>query len=464
MLLTPTAPMKARTAKGLRKLADSVKADHPTMNVHQHLQDAAAQLDRGNTHGANRHLTAAMHQLTPQQLTRHGVMHDAEHVAAKQNMNLISRRQLQIKDIADTQDANRSSLQAAQAAKAAKAAQVPPTAPSAPGAAPPALAAAAKPPAARRAPGAAPSAPGLPAAPPVAAGKQKADARVRFGADVELSAQTARLAMSPAPLGKPGGPGLYHVRGMGFPPYFQNVRNALIRGGKTESEATQMTWGIIRRWSRGGGGVHPEVQAAAVKALADLKVKSARAHAQSSEHANDRAGWTAVELSIGLATAPQGGSAAAGSGWNEAAHPRVPAGQAGGGQFGAKGGTAPAVRHLSPQQRDHLKGQLERQIAQDRQKIAALRHMISALESQLHAARARSSAAKAGSKAAPTAASQAAAAKAATAAKKAPAARGAAAKAPVTAATLHGRIIALRAQLGNMVTAMRTAVSQVAKL
>jgi hypothetical protein len=96
-----------------------------------------------------------------------------------------------------------------------------------------------------------------------------------------VSAQTARLAVTPAPLGRPGGPGLYHVKGMELPPYFQNIRNALIRSGHTPGDAYRITWGAIRRWAHGGGKVHPEVVAAAQAALADLAAKSAIAHAHS---------------------------------------------------------------------------------------------------------------------------------------------------------------------------------------
>lgn len=112
---------------------------------------------------------------------------------------------------------------------------------------------------------------------------------------LELSKETGRLSVSPAPIGKPGGPGLWKVKGMGFPPYFQNVRNALIRNGHSVAEASQITWAAIRRWARkqktGGerGHVHPEVAAAARAALAGIAKDSARAHAASAarraEHA-----------------------------------------------------------------------------------------------------------------------------------------------------------------------------------
>lgn len=155
---------------------------------------------------------------------------------------------------------------------------------------------------------------------------------------VDLSAETARLAVTPAPAGKPGGPGLYHVAGMELPPYFQHVRDALIRSGHPPAVAYAITWGAIRRWARGGGKAHPEVVAAAQAALADLAAKSAIAHAHASESGDVVAlTWNghAVDLSY--------------------IAPHMPAGSPAGGQFGTmsgkgtnSGGTAgktPAQQH-----------------------------------------------------------------------------------------------------------------------
>lgn len=108
---------------------------------------------------------------------------------------------------------------------------------------------------------------------------------------LELSKETPRLAATPAPIGKYG---LWHVKGMQFPPYFQNVRNALIQNGHSVAEASQITWAAIRRWARGQktggekGNIHPEVRAAARAALAGIAKDQARAHAQRAahEHAN----------------------------------------------------------------------------------------------------------------------------------------------------------------------------------
>lgn len=156
-----------------------------------------------------------------------------------------------------------------------------------------------------------------------------------------MSAQTARLAITPAPAGKPGGPGLYHVKGMSLPPYFENIRNALIRGGHTPADAYRITWGAIRRWAHGGGKVHPEVVAAAQAALADLAAKSARAHA----HANEDGAamtltWNGTD-GINLASVELGSYIA----------PHVPAGSPKGGQFGTTSGGSgkgtPAQQHAA---------------------------------------------------------------------------------------------------------------------
>lgn len=165
---------------------------------------------------------------------------------------------------------------------------------------------------------------------------------------------------------------------MQLPPYFQNVRNALIRSGHTEADAYRITWGAIRRWARGGGKAHPEVVAAAQSALADLKAKSAIAHA----HANDA---PALELA---------------GAWNEALHPRVGAGATAGGQFAkgqqqggaAKGKPAKAPRQaprpVTPGlgQRAARAHQLRAQAATYRQHAAMIQAQIRAEIGQIHAA------------------------------------------------------------------------------
>lgn len=72
---------------------------------------------------------------------------------------------------------------------------------------------------------------------------------------------------------KPGGKGQ-------LPAYIQNVRNAIIRGGTAEGQATAIAIGKIRDWAEGKGDVSSEVRAAAGKAIAEWEAMKARAEAK----------------------------------------------------------------------------------------------------------------------------------------------------------------------------------------
>lgn len=139
-----------------------------------------------------------------------------------------------------------------------------------------------------------------------------------------MTAQTATASTVHHPLGKPGGPGLFHVKGMQLPAYIQNVAHAMIRSGKDKARAIQMAIGIVRNWAAGhdghGNKVSAQVQAAAQKAIAEYNADRARAIAT-----NNVAEWEAeIELAF-----------------DEALHPRGGAGTAAGGKFVAKGSTSP---------------------------------------------------------------------------------------------------------------------------
>lgn len=115
---------------------------------------------------------------------------------------------------------------------------------------------------------------------------------------IDLSAQTAALEGTPAPYGKPGGPGLYGVAGNKHSDYFEQVVQALMaKRGMDKAKASQVAWGVLRKWARGGGGVHPEVAAAASKALAGEAAASAKAGGHS--HA---ASWDDVARVIEMAS------------------------------------------------------------------------------------------------------------------------------------------------------------------
>jgi len=97
---------------------------------------------------------------------------------------------------------------------------------------------------------------------------------------LEFSARTAMLESTPAPRGKPGGPGLYHVAGQGHTAYEQQIVKALIeKRGMDPGRAYAIARGAIRKWMRGGGHVHPEVRAAATAAEAGELARQARAKA-----------------------------------------------------------------------------------------------------------------------------------------------------------------------------------------
>lgn len=84
------------------------------------------------------------------------------------------------------------------------------------------------------------------------------------------SAQTPELAARHAPIGHQG---IWHSKNppLEYPPYYQNVRNALIRAGHSVSEAHAIALTALRRWASGEGHVHDEVRQAARAALAEYE-------------------------------------------------------------------------------------------------------------------------------------------------------------------------------------------------
>jgi hypothetical protein len=115
---------------------------------------------------------------------------------------------------------------------------------------------------------------------------------------VKLTPRTPEASTVPEPIGKPGGPGLWHVKGMQLPPYVQHLAHHLI-GKYGESRGIAMAKGIVAKWAKGvapggkkGGKTrhtHPDVRAAATKAIAQWEEKRGEAHAQSREHDKVRA-------------------------------------------------------------------------------------------------------------------------------------------------------------------------------
>jgi hypothetical protein len=227
-----------------------------------------------------------------------------------------------------------------------------------------------------------------------------------------LSAETGRLATEPHPFGKPGGPGLWGVKGMELPPYIQNIARALLRTGRAKdlSQAIAIARGASKRWAAGGGNVRPEVRAASAATSADWSAKQARAHA----HANST--WGALDRAIELA------------GFNPS-QPRTPIGT-----WGAGGAAAAGGKGMSKQQ-------LQQQIKADRAKLK----LLYAAEAKLTAIHKRT-----------TASAQKAAATGKTAAAT-PAKKGAPAKRGPAKAVAGGKKALTRAQ---QLTSIRAQITQ----
>jgi hypothetical protein len=94
-----------------------------------------------------------------------------------------------------------------------------------------------------------------------------------------VTLRTPIASTVPHPLGRPGGPGLWHHKGLMLPPYIQNVAHAIMRHGHTKSQAIQLAVGAIKNWAHGhdgrGNRIHPDVQAAAAAALAAFEAARA---------------------------------------------------------------------------------------------------------------------------------------------------------------------------------------------
>lgn len=98
-----------------------------------------------------------------------------------------------------------------------------------------------------------------------------------------MTARTPIASTVPEPHGKPGGPGLFHMKGKKAPPYIEHVAGELMKQGRTESDAYHEAVGIVENWAAGhdghGNRVHPDVQAAAAKNIAEWEKLRAEAHA-----------------------------------------------------------------------------------------------------------------------------------------------------------------------------------------
>jgi hypothetical protein len=124
---------------------------------------------------------------------------------------------------------------------------------------------------------------------------------------LDFTLETPVASTVPEPFGTPAGPGLWKVKMLELPAYIQHIAHALLRGGRAadESQAIQMAVGIVKKWAAGiptGGGathkhVHPDVQAAAAKAVAEWEAKRAIAHA-SHNHSRTGGSMDTVDLAF----------------------------------------------------------------------------------------------------------------------------------------------------------------------
>jgi hypothetical protein len=111
-----------------------------------------------------------------------------------------------------------------------------------------------------------------------------------------MTARTAEASTVPQPTVPPGGPGLFHVKGLQLPPYVQHLYKHLV-GRYGKQKAYGVAVGVVKKWAagihpggkkKGGkqGHVHPDVQAAAARNVAEWEKDKAEGHRHSAEHAN----------------------------------------------------------------------------------------------------------------------------------------------------------------------------------
>lgn len=196
---------------------------------------------------------------------------------------------------------------------------------------------------------------------------------------IARTAQTPTASTVHHPFGRPGGPGLWHT-GKQIPAYIQNVAHAFRRHGLGESEAIERAVGVVRDWAEGRtpngkGRVHPDVQAAAAKAIAEWEKLRAEAHSSSAKRFNHNHA-AAGSANGGQFTSGSGGKGASKSGGRKTAtshgpKPKLPS-------------PHPARAHTGGHGAERRK--LEAQVHGIRMRIRRLETELHALEQQHHAA------------------------------------------------------------------------------
>jgi phage head maturation protease len=92
------------------------------------------------------------------------------------------------------------------------------------------------------------------------------------------------MTLTHEPLGKPGGPGLFHHKGMQLPAFVQHIaRDLMTERHMTESHAIAVAISMCKKWAAGGKDVHPDTRAKAAAAIAEWERLKASAHAKRSE-------------------------------------------------------------------------------------------------------------------------------------------------------------------------------------
>src|SRR6266704_5539707 len=87
-------------------------------------------------------------------------------------------------------------------------------------------------------------------------------------------ARTATRALAHEPLGKPGGPGLFHHKGMQLPAYIQHIARDLMESrAMPESEAIATAVAQCKKWAAGGQDVKPGTRAKAAAAVAEWEAR-----------------------------------------------------------------------------------------------------------------------------------------------------------------------------------------------
>jgi phage head maturation protease len=102
----------------------------------------------------------------------------------------------------------------------------------------------------------------------------------------DAARHAARRAVTVAhePVGKPGGPGLWHDKHRQLPAYIQHIANDLIsERGMSESVAIATAISMCKKWAAGGKNVHPDTRVKAAAAIAEWERLKASTHAKRSE-------------------------------------------------------------------------------------------------------------------------------------------------------------------------------------